>query len=207
MFYAARIPKWFIKLNGSLVWKIPTKEKILYLTFDDGPHETATPFVLDQLKKYNAKATFFCIGKNVASHPEIYNRILDEGHSTGNHTFNHLNGWKVRNEEYIEDIEKAASYIHSKLFRPPYGKISSIASKKLRKELGYKIIMWHVLSGDFDENISPEKCLNNVIKNAEPGSVIVFHDSKKAFKAMQFALPEVLRRFTDKGFLFRPVFK
>lgn len=206
MFYAARIPKWFIKLNSSLVWKIPIKEKILYLTFDDGPHETATPFVLDQLKQYNAKATFFCIGKNVASHPEIYKRVLDEGHSTGNHTFNHLNGWKVKNKEYINDVEKAAHYINSKLFRPPYGKISLQASKKLRKELGYKIIMWHVLSGDFDENISPEKCLNNVIKNAEAGSVIVFHDSKKAFKAMQFTLPEVLRIFTNKGFLFKPLF-
>jgi peptidoglycan/xylan/chitin deacetylase (PgdA/CDA1 family) len=206
MFYAVRIPQWFIKLNSSLAWKFPTKEKILYITFDDGPHETATPFVLDQLKQYNAKATFFCVGKNVASHSEIYKRILDEGHSAGNHTFNHLNGWKVKNEEYLEDIEKAAGYIHSKLFRPPYGKISLPVSKKLRKELGYKIIMWHVLSGDFDENISPEKCLNNVIKNSEAGSVIVFHDSKKAFKAMQFALPEVLRVFTDKGFLFKPLF-
>jgi peptidoglycan/xylan/chitin deacetylase (PgdA/CDA1 family) len=207
MFYTVRIPNWFIKFNPSLLWKISTKEKILYLTFDDGPHETATPFVLDQLKQYNAKATFFCIGKNVASHPEIYKRILDEGHSTGNHTFNHLNGWKVNKEEYINDVGKAAHYINSKLFRPPYGKISLSVSKKLRRELGYKIIMWHVLSGDFDENIAPEKCLDNVIKYAKAGSVIVFHDSKKAWKTMHFALPEVLRIFSNKGFLFRPLFK
>src|SRR5436309_1317373 len=134
MFYTVRIPKWFISLNRSLVWKIPAKEKILYLTFDDGPHETATPFVLDQLKKYNAKATFFCIGKNVASHPEIYQRILNEGHSTGNHTYNHLNGWKVNKEEYINDVEKAAQQINSKLFRPPYGKISRSVSKTLRQD-------------------------------------------------------------------------
>ncbi len=205
MFYAVRIPKWFIRLNSSLVWKIPTSEKILYLTFDDGPHETATPFVLDQLKQYNAKATFFCIGKNVASHPEIYKRILDEGHSTGNHTYDHLNGWKVKSEEYIENIEKAAGYIHSKFFRPPYGRISLPVSKKLRKKFGYKIIMWHILSGDFDENISPEKCLTNVIEYAEAGSVIVFHDSKKAWNSLSFTLPEVLRTFADKGFLFKPL--
>jgi peptidoglycan/xylan/chitin deacetylase (PgdA/CDA1 family) len=205
MFYAVRIPEWFRKLNSSLIWKISTKEKILYLTFDDGPHETATPFVLDQLKKYNAQATFFCLGKNVASHPEIYQRILDEGHATGNHTFNHLNGWKVNNKEYLNDTERAASYIKSKLFRPPYGKISPSLSKKLRLQFEYKIIMWHVLSGDFDESISPEKCFNNVVNNAEAGSVIVFHDSKKAWNSLSVALPQVLKKFTASGFLFRSI--
>lgn len=203
MFYAVRIPQWFRGLNRSLVWKISTKEKILYLTFDDGPHKTATPFVLDQLKKYNAKATFFCIGKNVASHPEIYQRILEEGHSTGNHTFNHLNGWKVNKKEYIDDIENAARFINSKLFRPPYGKISLRVSKMLQKEMGYKIIMWHVLSGDFDESIKPEKCLNNVLNKAQRGSIIVFHDSSKACKSLKFALPVVLKNFTEKGFVFK----
>lgn len=203
MFYAVRIPKWFIKLNRSLVWKIPTKEKILYLTFDDGPHKTATPFVLDELKRFNAKATFFCLGKNVQSHPEIYQRILDEGHSTGNHTYNHLNSWKVNNEEYINDVEKAAEQINSKLFRPPYGKISFSASKKLRLQLGYKIIMWHILSGDFDEKNSPEKCLQNVISNAVKGSVVVFHDSEKAWNSLKFALPEVLKNFSARGYTFK----
>jgi len=203
MFYAVRIPSWFSKLNGSLVWKIPTKEKILYLSFDDGPHVAATPFVLDELKKYNAKATFFCLGKNVQSHPEIYQRILNEGHSTGNHTFNHLNAWHVKHEEYINDVKHAEQFIQSKLFRPPYGRMYPRLSKKLRTQFGYKIIMWHVLSGDFDESIAPEKCLNNVLNKAQKGSIIVFHDSSKAYKSLQFALPEVLKNFTEKGFVFK----
>ncbi|HVX26934.1 MAG TPA: polysaccharide deacetylase family protein [Parafilimonas sp.] len=203
MFYSVRIPAWFIKLNHSLVWKIPTTEKILYLTFDDGPHETATPFVLDQLKQFNAKATFFCLGKNVASHPDIYKRILNEGHATGNHTYNHLNGWKEKKEKYIDDITDAAKYINSKLFRPPYGRVSPFVLKTLCKKLGYKIIMWHVLSGDFDEENTPEKCSENVINNAVPGSIIVFHDSQKAWNSLKLALPEVLKKFTEKGFSFK----
>ena len=203
MFYAVRIPTWFSKLYGSLIWKIPTNEKILYLSFDDGPHETATPFVLDELKKYNAKATFFCLGKNVQSHPEIYERILSEGHASGNHTYNHLNAWKVNSEEYLTDVEQASGLIRSKLFRPPYGRIYPRLSKKLRSQLGYKIIMWHVLSGDFDQSITPGKCLRNVLNKVQKGSIIVFHDSEKAFNSVSFALPEVLKTFTEKGFVFK----
>lgn len=205
MFYTKRIPSWFIKLNPSLVWKNDSNEKELYLTFDDGPHETATPFALDQLKTYNAKGTFFCVGKNVKAHPDIYTRILDEGHKPGNHTFNHLNGWKTNNTLYVNDIAAAAKYIDSKLFRPPYGRISPMVSKMLRTKLQYKIIMWHVLSGDFDTSISPKQCLENVIFNAEPGSIIVFHDSAKAWERMQFALPAVLKYYTEKGFSFKPL--
>jgi peptidoglycan/xylan/chitin deacetylase (PgdA/CDA1 family) len=203
MFYTERIPSWFIKLNNSLVWKIPTTEKELYLTFDDGPHETATPFVLDQLKDHNAKATFFCLGKNVKAYPKIYERILDEGHTPGNHTFNHLDGWKTKNNVYIRDIAEAAKYIDSKLFRPPYGKISPFLSKLLRKKLNYKIIMWHILSADFDVKISPQKCVENVLLNATRGSIIVFHDSTKAFERMQYALPQILKHFTDEGYAFK----
>lgn len=203
MFYAVRIPAWFIKLNRNCVWKIPSKEKVLYLTFDDGPHETATPFVLDQLKKYNAKATFFCIGKNVQAYPEIYERIFHEGHKTGNHTFNHINGWKVSKEKYINDVNEAAKLINSKFFRPPYGKISLSSSKIIRNQLEYKIIMWHVLSADFDEKISPQKCLENVLQNSEEGSIIVFHDSSKAWRSLSFALPEVLSYFGGKNFQFK----
>lgn len=205
MFYTAAIPSWFQKLNSSLVWKIPTTAKELYLTFDDGPHETATPFVLDQLKEHNAKATFFCIGKNVKAYPKIYQRILDEGHATGNHTFNHLNGWKTKNDIYTKDILEAAKYIDSKLFRPPYGRISPFVSKMLRTKLQYKIIMWHILSGDFDEKLSPQKCAENVLLNAEPGSVIVFHDSTKAWSRMQYALPKILNHFSDEGFAFKAI--
>lgn len=188
-----------------MVWKIPTKEKALYLTFDDGPHETATPFVLDILKQYNAKATFFCIGKNVQAHPGIYERILYEGHSVGNHTFNHLNGWKTKNQLYIKDIAEAAAYIDAKLFRPPYGKISTFVAGMLRKKLNYKIIMWHVLSGDFDEKLTPEKCMENVLLYSKTGSIIVFHDSTKAWPRMSYALPKALEYFSKQGFVFKAI--
>ena len=205
MFYTPYIPSWFIKLNPSMVWTIPTKEKELYLTFDDGPHEIATPFVLDQLKEHNAKATFFCVGKNVKSHPEIYKRILDEGHTPGNHTFNHLNGWKTKNNIYVRDIAEAANYIDSKLFRPPYGRVSPFVSKMLRNKLHYKIIMWHILSGDFDEKLSMQKCAENVLLYAKPGSIIVFHDSSKAWKRMSFALPKILQYYSNEGFTFKAI--
>jgi peptidoglycan/xylan/chitin deacetylase (PgdA/CDA1 family) len=205
MFYTPYIPNWFIKLNPSMVWTIQPKEKELYLTFDDGPHETATPFVLDQLKEHNAKATFFCVGKNVKTYPEIYKRILDEGHTPGNHTFNHLNGWKTKNNIYVRDIGEAANYIDSKLFRPPYGRISPFVSKMLRNKLHYKIIMWHILSGDFDEKLSMQKCAENVLLYANPGSIIVFHDSSKAWKRMSFALPKILQYYSNEGFVFKAI--
>ena len=205
MFYAVKIPKWFSRLFKKYTWSISTEEKNLYLSFDDGPHETATPFVLDELKKYNAKATFFCLGKNVQEHPEIYARILSEGHVTGNHTFNHLNGLKTKSSIYIDDVEQAAHYIDSKLFRPPYGRISFKTAKLLQKDFDYKIVMWEVLSGDFDQSVSPEKVLKNVTHKAQPGSVIVFHDSAKAFKALNFTLPQMLKQFTEKGFAFKSI--
>ena len=205
MFYTTRIPSWLSKLYPSLVWSMRAKGKELYLTFDDGPHKTATPFVLDQLKAYDAKATFFCIGKNVKAYPEIYRRIIQEGHTAGNHTFNHLNGWKTKNDLYINDVEAAAAYIDSKLFRPPYGRISHSASKFLRTKIQYKIIMWQVLSGDFDEKLPPQKCAENVLLYSKPGSIIVFHDSTKAWERMSYALPKILEYFSDKGFSFKAI--
>ena len=205
MFYVVKIPRWFKRLNKKFIWEIPTKEKSLFLSFDDGPHETATPFVLDQLKKYNAKATFFCLGKNVKDHPEIYKSILSEGHSVGNHTFNHLNGLTTKRKIYIDDIEQANRYINSTLFRPPYGKISPFTANSLRKKFDFKIVMWDVLSGDFDTTLSPEKVLSNVINKAQAGSIIVFHDSTKAFDALNFVLPKVLQHFTEKGYVFKSI--
>jgi peptidoglycan/xylan/chitin deacetylase (PgdA/CDA1 family) len=205
MFYLTRIPIWFRKLNSSLVWSIPANEKELYLTFDDGPHETATPFALDQLKHYNAKATFFCLGKNVKTSRGIYNRIISEGHAVGNHTFNHLDGWKTKNDLYMNDVMEAAKYIDSKLFRPPYGKISPLAAKMLRKKLNYKIIMWDILSADFDAKLSPQKCAENVILNAKPGSIIVFHDSTKAWERMSYSLPRILDHFSGSGYSFKRI--
>lgn len=186
-----------------LTWQIKTDEKVIYLTFDDGPHETATSFVLNILKKHNAKATFFCIGKNVQLHSEIYERIINEGHSVGNHTFNHLNGWEVNDENYLSDIANASSVIQSKLFRPPYGRIKKSQVKILQPN--YNIIMWSVLSGDFDVNLSPQKCLNNVIKNTAKGSIVVFHDSAKAMERLAFALPKTLEYFSEKGYVFKSI--
>jgi peptidoglycan/xylan/chitin deacetylase (PgdA/CDA1 family) len=206
MLYFVKTPWWLKRLYPRCVWDIPASEKIAYLTFDDGPNATATPYVLDVLKKYNAKATFFCIGKNVVEQHEIYRRILDEGHRVGNHTFDHFNGWKVRDEQYLQNILQAGKYIDSNLFRPPYGKITRFQVKLLMgiknspATANFRIVMWDVLSGDFDINLSYEKCASNVIKNVRPGSVIVFHDSDKAFPRMKEALPRVLEHLHAKGY-------
>lgn len=203
MFYLVRIPGLVKKIYPDYIWDIPSTDKKIFLSFDDGPHETATPFVLDELKKFNAKATFFCIGKNVVAHPEIYRRIIDEGHTAGNHTFNHLNGNKTGDDEYIADIKKAADYIDSNLFRPPYGRITRFQANVLRNaKQPYKIIMWSILSGDFDTSLSPEKCLENVVLKSRPGSIVVFHDSAKAWDRMSYALPRVLQHFADQGYSF-----
>jgi peptidoglycan/xylan/chitin deacetylase (PgdA/CDA1 family) len=205
MFYLVKTPWWLKKWYGSLVWDIPQKqgEKVLYLTFDDGPHPVATPFVLDELRKHGAKATFFCIGKNVQEHPLIYRRILDEGHRTGNHTQHHMDGWKSKDADYLGDIGQAARYIDTDLFRPPYGKISAFQASLLQKSpFHYHIIMWDVLSADFDRAVTPEKCTHNVLRHAKPGSIIVFHDSEKAFPRLEVALPLVLQHFKDKGYRF-----
>lgn len=192
-------------------WNFPRDEKKLYLTFDDGPHPVATPFVLDSLKQYNAKGTFFCIGKNVAAHPDIYKRILNEGHAVGNHTHNHVNGWKTPDGDYIKNIGEARKYIDSKLFRPPYGRITKFqirlltATENLKQKTVFKIIMWDVLSGDFDLSISPEKCAKKVIANAQEGSIVVFHDSEKSLTRMQKALTESLKYFSEKGFVFEAI--
>ena len=175
------------------------KQPTVYLTFDDGPDETATPFALDCLKLFDTKATFFCIGKNIVEQPEVFQRIIDEGHSVGNHTYNHLNGWKTNNETYFQNIQKASALIPSNIFRPPYGRITiSQALKLMKPPYSFHIVMWDVLSGDFDINLSPDDCLKNVLENIEPGSIIVFHDSKKAFLRMSFALPEVLKFCKEK---------
>jgi peptidoglycan/xylan/chitin deacetylase (PgdA/CDA1 family) len=201
--YLIKAP-WLLKtIYPSFVWHINTKEKALYLTFDDGPHKTATPFVLNELKKYNAKATFFCIGKNVAAYPEIYQQILKEEHAVGNHTYHHLNGWKTKDEIYINDISKATEIISSNLFRPPYGRIKRTQSSIVNRQSS--IIMWDVLSGDFDIKLNPEKCLANVLYHSKPGSIIVFHDSTKAWNRMSFALPRVLEQFSKEGYTFKAI--
>jgi peptidoglycan/xylan/chitin deacetylase (PgdA/CDA1 family) len=205
MFYFVKTPWLLRKWYAGCVWSMPADEKIIYLTFDDGPHPVATPFVLDELKKYQAKATFFCIGKNVIEQPQLYRRILEEGHRTGNHTHNHLNGWKAADKNYFQNIQEAAAYIDSDLFRPPYGRISRFQATHLKSFFHFKIIMWDVLSADFDTKISGEKSALNVIDQAGSGSIVVFHDSAKAFDRMQIALPRALSYFSDKGYRFEAI--
>ena len=192
-------------LYPSFTWQMPENNRNIYLSFDDGPHPQVTPFVLNQLKDFKAKASFFCIGDNIVKYPKVYERIVNEGHTVGNHTQNHLNGWKSPTTKYLENVAAAANYIDSNLFRPPYGKIKRFQAKQLQENLGLKIIMWSVLSGDFDQQILPEKCLQNVLLNTRPGSIVVFHDSEKAWKRLVYALPKVLEYFTEKGYSFEKI--
>ena len=197
------IPKWFEKLYRGPIWSVKTSKKEVFLTFDDGPTPEITPWVLDQLKKHKAKATFFCIGKNIAAHPEITKRILKEGHRIGNHTYNHVNGWNTKKDTYLKEVEKTQLLlknhdISTKLFRPPYGKISPKQLRTLLKK-EYKIILWNVLSVDYDSKTSPEKCTQNVLKNSSNGAIIVYHDSIKANRNLKKSLPEILQHFSEKG--------
>ena len=208
MFYLTKTPGLLKSMYPSCTWNFSRDSQVMYFTFDDGPHPVATPYVLDKLKEYNAKATFFCIGKNVAAHPDIYKRILNEGHAVGNHTFNHVNGWKTPDQEYIKNIAEARKYIDSNLFRPPYGRITNFqtrlltATENIKQKTVFKIIMWDVLSGDFDIRSSGAKCAKNVTSNAKGGSIVVFHDSEKAMPRMQTALNESLKYFSEKGYTF-----
>jgi peptidoglycan/xylan/chitin deacetylase (PgdA/CDA1 family) len=202
--YLIKTPLWLRALYPNCTWKIPSKEKVIYISFDDGPHPEATPFVLEILKQYNAKATFFCIGNNVLKHPNVYESILQQGHRVGNHTYDHLNGWKTDLATYIENIKDAANLIESDLFRPPYGRVTRKQIRTIQSDPNCPkhIIMWDVLSGDFDLNLTGEDCAKNVIQNTAPGSIIVFHDSQKAWDRMSVALPLVLAYFSKLGYQF-----
>jgi len=209
--YLVKTPSLIKILFKNWIWSFSKKEKVIYLTFDDGPTPEITEWTLNQLHKYNAKATFFCIGKNIEEKPNVFQQIIKDGHRIGNHTNNHLNCLNTTTTNYIENIDLAEKSIQkevknksNKLFRPPYGKLKFKASKLIRNK-GYKIIMWDVLSADFDLSISSEKCLQNVLKNAKSGSVVVFHDSLKASAKLKFALPKVLEHYTNKGFRFKSI--
>jgi peptidoglycan-N-acetylglucosamine deacetylase len=201
--YFVKTPWLLKKLYPKLFWNVNNVPGSIYLTFDDGPIPIVTPFVLNILRQYNAKATFFCIGDNVGKHPDVFERIKAEGHAIGNHTFNHLKGWKTEDDIYVENFKKADAIINSDLFRPPYGRIkrSQIRLlKALKPEL--KIIMWSVLSGDFDVHLTPEKCLENVLKNTTTGDIIVFHDSLKAFERLEYVLPRAMEFWCKAGYEF-----
>ena len=203
MLYFVKTPRWVQALFPKYTWQKNSTQKKIFLTFDDGPHPQHTIFVLNELRKINAKATFFCIGKNVDLYPEIYNKILLEGHAVGNHTQNHLRGRATQNEEYIANVNAASSFIKSNLFRPPYGSIKKSQAEILMKQNpAFEIVMWTVLSADFDHNITKEKCLKNVISKTKNGAIVLFHDSEKASEKMYYALPKFLKIFNNEGYTF-----
>ncbi len=206
MFTFVTKPKWVRKLYGNCTWEIKSSDKVLYLTFDDGPVPGYTEPALDILDKYNAKATFFCIGKNAQENPGLLNRITSAGHSLGNHTYSHFDGWKTKNELYFADITKARDHLDSSLFRPPFGHITARMTRKLSASpYNLKVILWDVLSADFDPATSPEKCLQNVVNNAKPGSIVLFHDTAAASANLLHTLPAVLKHFSGLGYLFQPL--
>lgn len=223
--YFAKTPKIIQNVFSDFTWRITKSSnqlKQIYLTFDDGPIPEITDWVLKTLDKFDAKATFFCVGDNIKKHPKEFKNILNKNHSIGNHTFNHLNGWRTNTKKYLDNVKKTEEIIditstkvlpsetdlgwnklqNTKIFRPPYGKIRTSQKRALLKK-GYQIIMWDVLSADFDQNISKEKCLKNVVKNVENGSIIVFHDSIKAFEKLQYVLPKTLTYLIKEGYTFK----
>lgn len=205
------IKKWF----SEYFWDIPNTNNSVYLTFDDGPTPEITPWVLEVLKQNDIKATFFCVGNNIKKHPEIVQQIISDGHRIGNHTLDHVKGWQTETKKYIENITLCEtiieqqlandtgfkSHTESKIFRPPYGKITAKQSEKVLG-LGYKIIMWDVLTIDYDKNITPSQCLKNATQKVNSGSIIVFHDSIKAFENLEYTLPKAITIWKEKGFNF-----
>lgn len=203
MFYLVKTPRLLRAFYKECTWMVPGNSKTVYLTFDDGPHPEVTPFVLKTLKQYEAKASFFCIGKNVKDYPGIYQQIVSEGHTTGNHTYQHLDGWKTTDQAYLQDIKLTSQLVQSKFYRPPYGRIrKSQVNLLLQEPDPMKIIMWGVLSGDFDNRVTGEQCAKNVTGAASPGAIIVFHDSEKAKERITYALPVVMDFLAAKGYGF-----
>lgn len=198
--YLVKTPQFIQNLFPNYTWRIPTEEKVLYLTFDDGPIPEVTPWVLEQLARYDAHATFFCVGDNIRKHPDVFQDVVAAGHAVGNHTFHHLNGWVSENIPYFHNIRHCANLVNSVLFRPPYGRLKPKQSQFLLRH--YRIIMWDVLSGDFDARLTPEQCFHNVVTNAGPGSIVVFHDSRKAEQRLISALPRVLEHYSALGYRF-----
>ena len=186
--YLVKTPGLLKQFYPGLTWNKSRAEKVIYLTFDDGPIPEATPFVLQTLAAFQVKATFFCIGDNVLKYPDVFEAVKAAGHSIGNHTFNHLKGWNTADDLYLENTERCNLLTKSKLFRPPYGRAKKSQLAVLKKE--YEIVMWDVLSGDFDPNLSSEKCYQNVVGKSSNGSIVVFHDSLKAWPRLEFALPK-----------------
>lgn len=202
--YIHKTPGWLKLLYPGLIWDLYDQGHKIYLTFDDGPVPGSTAFVLGELNKFGAKATFFCVGQNVSRNQDLYHQIAEEGHSWGNHSYNHLNGWKTPDSEYLENISKCQQLLkdgnQKPMFRPPYGRIRRSQIRRLKEQ--YRIVMWDLLTGDFDIGMSPEKCLQNSIRLTRPGSIVIFHDSQKAWLNLKFVLPRYLEHFNQLGFEF-----
>jgi peptidoglycan/xylan/chitin deacetylase (PgdA/CDA1 family) len=198
-----KTPTLLTRLFPDILWQVKTRNKEIYLTFDDGPIPEVTSWTLDQLSLYDAKATFFMVGNNIARHREVFKEVIDQGHSVGNHTNKHMNGWQTNNNEYLQNVEEAEVLFegtNNKLFRPPYGRLKHTQYRRLKND--YKIIMWDVLSGDFSNKLTNEHCLNKSIKNTSTGSIIVFHDSVKSFDKLEYVLPRYMEHFSQQGYSF-----
>jgi peptidoglycan/xylan/chitin deacetylase (PgdA/CDA1 family) len=204
--YLVKTPWLLKKLYPQLTWDADKASRCIYLTFDDGPIPIVTPFVLNILKQYNAKATFFCIGDNIRKHPDIFKQIKADGHAVGNHTYNHLKGWKTEDKTYLDNFLQADKLVGSNLFRPPYGRIKRSQARLLKQARpDLKLVMWNVLSGDFDIDLKPEKCLQNIIDNTTSGDIVLFHDSLKAFDRLEYALPRAMEHWAAQGYTFTAV--
>lgn len=206
-----RAPFFLPLLYPSLYWRMPAEGKVLYLTFDDGPMPGPTEFVLDTLDRYAIKATFFCIGNNIHKHRELFQRIVSGGHRTGNHTYSHLNGWGSSADAYLDDIDRCDDVIDeigphsvtkSRLFRPPYGRITR---RQIRLLAGRPVVMWDVLSVDYDHRLPPGKCLQNTLRVVRPGSIVVYHDSQKAERNLTYSLPRMIDECLKRGYTFSPI--
>jgi len=201
--YFIKTPEILKRIYPNQVWSYPVSEKKLFLTFDDGPTPNITDWVLEELNKYRARATFFLVGENAERYPQLVSRIEREGHAIGNHTYRHVNGWMIPPKAYMKDVLKCNEILHTGLFRPPYGRITRTQTRMMKSR--YRVIMWDVLSGDFDKTISGKRCLKNVIENTVPGSIIVFHDSVKAADRLQYVLPRTLEYFSERNYSFEKI--
>lgn len=204
MLWYQKIPVWFQKMFPGKTWRKETDQRKVYLTFDDGPHPEITDWVMNELEKYSMKGTFFCVGDNARKFPAVIEKVKMKGHALGNHTMHHLKGWNTPFETYLKDVETCSMYVESKLFRPPYGRISRRQSKAIEKN--YEIIMWNLLSCDFDQKLNRQKALEGLMKNTTNGSIIVFHDSEKAEQNLKFLLPPYLEFLNQNGYTCNTLF-
>jgi peptidoglycan/xylan/chitin deacetylase (PgdA/CDA1 family) len=215
MFTLYRAPFFLPWIYPELTWSINTPDKEIYLTFDDGPVPGPTEFVLGELARFSAQATFFCIGDNVRKHPALFRKIVASGHMIGNHTFNHLSGWKTSSEKYLNNVKQCQEEFdldlprsgierplggYPRLFRPPYGRIKR---RQIQQITDYKIVMWDVLTHDYSHSLNKEACLAGSIKATRSGSIVVFHDSLKAEKNMTYVLPRFMEHFSKLGYVFK----